>query len=239
MSDDLGLIKTYRNRVMGIAAGVMVYAIAGGSVSTVEKDSSAEVTLFGVKLLFSRPDWLVWAAVILLVYFWWRHTQLTFPFRKKFITRVYGNIIISKRMISKVNLGVEGCDDIIQSDYDYGVEVKRKDITQQANEQGLDYIIKVKNVGFLTYEVNLFEISSWQLAYCLDRGEFYELNTHSKTRRFETKSFFDRFLMSFHYWASFISLAIKDPDFTDAFFPDIIAALTVLTFSLNKISTFI
>lgn len=235
MSEESGLIKNYRNRVMGIAAGLMVYTIAGGSVSTVEKESSAEVTLFGVKLLFSRPDWLVAAAVMLLVYFWWRHYQLISPFRKDFVNRVYRNIIVSKGLVDKVNLGLEGGDDIVQSDSDYGVEVKRKDITRDEYEKGLDYIIKVKNSGFLTYEVTLFEISSWQLQYHLDRGTVSSDFAHSKTKRFETSRLSDRLQLSFYYWRSFVSLAIKQPDFTDAYIPEIIAAIAVVLFFLERI----
>lgn len=239
MPEDLGLIKTYRNRVMGIAAGVMVYAIAGGSVSTVEKDSLAEVTLFGVKLWFSRPDWLVCATVMLLIYFWWRHSQLILPFRKDFATKVYKNIIFPHKLMGKVNLGVEGNDDILQSEYEYGVEVKRRDVTREDYEDGKDYIIKVKPIGFLKYEINLFEISSWQLDYHLERGEVSSQMTCSKTKRFETKELCDRLSLSYLYWKSFISLAIKKTDFTDAFLPDIITAIAIITFSFNKLLQFL
>lgn len=235
MFEESGLITTYRNRVLSISAGLMVYAIAGGSVSTVDKDSAAEITLFGVKLLFSRPSWLIWAALILVVYFWWRHYQLTTKDKNHFYDEVYRNIIIPSSVVEKIKSGDGGCDDVIQSDYNYGIEVKRGDVTREDIECERDNMVYIKKIGLARYELTMFKLSSYAFDYHVRHGRLNYFNSHADTISFETKRLVDRIQMFFLHSRAFVSLSLKSPSFTDAILPDILTVMAIFIVIINSI----
>ncbi|MFB2927566.1 hypothetical protein [Aeromonas hydrophila] len=240
MLEETGLITTYRNRVLSISAGLMVYAIAGGSVSTVDKDnaseSAAEITLFGVKLLFSRPSWLVWAALILVVYFWWRHYQLTTKNKCRFYEDVYRNIVIPSSVVDKITkYGDAGCDDIVQSEYNYGIEVKRDDITRDDIECYRDNIVLIKKLGLAKYELTMFKLSSYAFDYHVRHGRLNDFNSQADTVSFETKRLVDRAQMFLLHCRAFVSLSLNSPSFTDAILPDILTFMSVFVVIINSI----
>jgi len=233
MTDESGLIKTYRSRVIGISAGLIVYAIAGGAISTAQNSDSAEITLFGVKLFFHRPDWLVWAAVVALLYFWWRHFQLITVDRNRFYQDVYSNALIPQSIVKKIESGVTGSDDIIQTDYDYGVEARRGDITVADVDSWKDYIVMIKCTGFIRYSFTMFKISSWHLEQYFEEKRPYHFETWGETRSYDTKRFHERVHVFLIYLRSYVSLMLKSPRFADAVLPDIMVVLSVATVILN------
>ncbi|MBM0511424.1 hypothetical protein [Aeromonas hydrophila] len=240
MFEETGLITTYRNRVLSISAGLMVYAIAGGSVSTVDKnsttESAAEITLFGVKLLFSRPGWLIWAALMLVVYFWWRHYQLTTKNKGRFYDEVYRNIVISSSIVDKITkYGNAGCDDIVQSEYNYGIEVIRGDITRDDMECGQDNIVFIKKIGLAKYELTMFELSSHSFDYHVRHGQLNYFNGQADTVSFETERLIDRVQVFLLHCRAFVSLSLNSPSFTDAILPDILTFMSVFVVIVNSV----
>lgn len=67
---DKDLERQYRKNLMVVASIVLIYSIAGGKMA-------ADLSMFGAKLQFSRPDLLEWAMVALMCFFWWRHWQVS------------------------------------------------------------------------------------------------------------------------------------------------------------------
>ena len=234
MSDESELIKTYRNRVIGISAGLMVYAIAGGAVSTVKNSDSTEITLFGVKLFFHHPDFLVWAAVATLLYFWWRHFQIITVDRNRFYQDVYSNMIIPGSIVKKIEAGLKGSDDIVLTDYDYGVEARRGDITEADVDSWKDYIVMIKCTGLIKYTFTMFKISSWHLEQYFEERNSHVFETWGETRSYDVRRFHDRAHVFLIYLRSFLSLMLKSPKFADAVLPDIMVVLSVVIFLLNE-----
>lgn len=51
MTDDKDLERQYRKNLMVVASLVLMYSIAGGQMTS-------DLSMFGAKLTFSRPEWL-------------------------------------------------------------------------------------------------------------------------------------------------------------------------------------
>lgn len=103
MATDAEMEELYRKRLMIMATGILIFVIAGGSLSSADKNTNAtEIIIFGVKLIFSRPNWLEWAALAVMGYFWWRHQQFSLEENEKLKTQVFEGTRIGRRIAAKV-----------------------------------------------------------------------------------------------------------------------------------------
>lgn len=78
---DKDLERQYRKNLMVVASIVLIYSIAGGEMGDA-------ITMLGANLKFSRPDWLEWAMVTVMCFFWWRHFIVSKGIRKEMISTV-------------------------------------------------------------------------------------------------------------------------------------------------------
>lgn len=110
MADDKDLERQYRKNLMVVASIVLIYSIAGGKMA-------ADLSMFGAKLQFSRPDWLEYAMVAVMCFFWWRHWQVSLDDRNRFLNAILSGVNlkwIDDRLLEPNNLHVELRDYIDQ-----------------------------------------------------------------------------------------------------------------------------
>ncbi len=90
VSTNAELEQLYRKRLMVLATGILIFVIAGGSLSVADVTSNTtEIVVFGVKVLFSRPNWLEWAALAVMGYFWVRHQQFSYDEKNGCLIRYF------------------------------------------------------------------------------------------------------------------------------------------------------
>ncbi|AXY01213.1 hypothetical protein D1115_08410 [Vibrio alfacsensis] len=70
------MAQSYRKSVFLTASLLFVYTIAGGSIQ-------GELSLFGATFKFSRPEYLEYLGVALVVFFTWSHWQVSDAARKE------------------------------------------------------------------------------------------------------------------------------------------------------------
>lgn len=95
--------EMYRKRLMIVATGIVIFVIAGGSLSSVAPAQNAtEITLFGVRLLFKNAKFLEWAAIAVMGYFWLRHQQFSFEVRNDLKNQIFNGISICRTASERV-----------------------------------------------------------------------------------------------------------------------------------------
>lgn len=95
MTDDKDLERQYRKNLMVVASLVLMYSIAGGQMTS-------DLSMFGAKLNFSRPEWLEYAMVFVMCFFWWRHWQVSKPIRKDMFENSLRGFVLPSFMNERV-----------------------------------------------------------------------------------------------------------------------------------------
>ncbi|MFM5226535.1 hypothetical protein ACET93_15335 [Aeromonas veronii] len=102
VSTNSELEQLYRKRLLVLATGILIFVIAGGSLSVADVTSNTtEIVVFGVKLLFSRPSWLEWSALAVMGYFWLRHQQFSADERETLKQEIYDGIKIRRSVVER------------------------------------------------------------------------------------------------------------------------------------------
>ncbi len=95
--------ELYRKRLMVVATGILIFVIAGGSLSSVAPaQNSTEITIFGVRLLFKNAKFLEWAGIAVMWYFWLRHQQFSFEVRSDLKNQIFNGISICRTATERV-----------------------------------------------------------------------------------------------------------------------------------------
>lgn len=76
---------SYRKNLMIVAAMISIYSIAGGGFSS-------ELEIAGAKLNFTKPQFLEYTSIIMLIFLWWRHLLVSQEIRRQFLETVVNQV---------------------------------------------------------------------------------------------------------------------------------------------------
>ncbi|WP_324046014.1 hypothetical protein [Aeromonas caviae] len=210
MAEDKDLERQYRKNVMVLASIVFIYSVAGGQMST-------ELSLFGAKLTFSRPEWLEYAMLAMLCFFWWRHCQISEETRGEHLKKVYNNFRLHgwvyKRLMcdgqksTQVKYDSEGWDRI------YGVPVNRDDECGRIELYWMRRTLFGGRIAYMDFANNT------------DEDPWHEREIVISPSM--------RLLMFIKYFRSSVVVIYRDPEFGDGVLPTIFFVLASASWVLN------
>ncbi|WP_323900295.1 hypothetical protein [Aeromonas caviae] len=206
MTDDKDLERQYRKNLMVVASLVLMYSIAGGQMTS-------DLSMFGAKLTFSRPEWLEYGMVFLMCFFWWRHWQVSKFTRATIKDTALHNVVLPSYVYERIKIKLcekFGCD---QDKYVVGPSIYGTEIAE-ANSPFSDsgIIFHLTGVGFISVR---FTGGSEVFCFKLD---------------------FTWLIASFHYRKTWVYNAIHQTQFGDAMLPTITATIAISAYILQKIN---
>ncbi len=224
MATDTEMEELYRKRLMIVATGILIFVIAGGTLSSAGQNiNSTEIIIFGMKLIFSRPNWLEWAALAIMVYFWWRHQQFSLDERVKLRAQVFEETRISQRISVKVHKA-ETTNYHDPGYYDgkfWSVRYYRGALGELIEEHEPYY-----------YPISVNVISALNVIVCvtlIDRDT--EEVVGWKIER--VSGFIEHMQFYFAYIASYLKCAYKYPAFCHAKLPSWLACTSAISYLAN------
>lgn len=194
---------------MVAASIVLIYSIAGGQMSS-------DLSMLGAKLKFSRPEWLEYAMLSIMIFFWWRHWQISHDIR--------GNI--SQIVFKKCRLS---CSSIR-----YAINNKVKSpfsvISVSLASKPSAYLIGLSENSSIYSEVQLNSLHP----IAIDFGSFNTYFNCDERQLFEY-SLRAKLFVSLDYLRAYVACAIKFPDFGDGVLPNLISFVACITYIASKI----
>ncbi|HHQ4786445.1 hypothetical protein ACSZND_22455 [Aeromonas hydrophila] len=225
MSDnsDSDMEQLYRKRLMILATCILIYVIAGGALVGVGA-GGAEIQLLGAKLVFYRPKWLEYAAIIVMVYLWLRHKQFSSHEREKLTKQVYGGLRISKRISDRL---FEMSPDPFVAWMAYQGSFHKVRYSSQfechLEEEHDEY----------SYPISVMISSPRGIVVCIDSYNVYskKANSWRVSNLIGFKEFFDFYLA---YARSYMICAFKYPEFCHAKLPSYLTWISIFIYFLNQ-----
>ncbi|MBL0612251.1 hypothetical protein JD508_18655 [Aeromonas jandaei] len=210
MSDEKDIERQYRKNLMLVASIVFIYSIAGGQISS-------ELSLFGAKLTFHRPEWLEYAMVVIMCFFWWRHCQVSVKVREEHLKKVYKNMRLHKWVFRRL---MRDGNKSAQVKYDsdgwariYGVP---KCLDDDGARVELYWLRRVFFGGYLAF---------------MDFAN--QSDDHPWHEREIKISLAMRFSLFISYLRSLIVVSYKDPEFGDGVFPTLLFIVSSIAWVQN------
>ncbi|WP_421242933.1 hypothetical protein [Aeromonas enteropelogenes] len=215
MESDVELERKYRNKVMLISSMLFIYSISGGQFMP-------EIGLWGSKVIFNSPENIVHAIAIIMIYFWWRHFQLSTKVRHEVKIQAYATMVIPiwMREVIRDKGAKNGCvlHEPINS-YPVGFEA-----TYEEKLPGEDYISLGANWFGLC---NIYLWVTYSNRYNPNDITSYEMYL---------KNLQERVSFVFIYWCSFVKNAFFKPNFADAILPSIVMLISLTSYLYNLIT---
>lgn len=205
MSVDKDLERQYRKNLMIVASLVLMYSIAGGQMTS-------DLSMFGAKLTFSRPEWLEYAMVFVMCFFWWRHWQVSKDIRNDIRNQAIHNAKLPNYVYEHIKIRLcdrFGCseDDYVVRPSIYGVEIAEKAIP--FSDSGT--VFNLTDVGFINV---IFSGGSETFEFKLDSTWC---------------------IASFKYRVAWVTNAIHQTQFGDAILPTLTSMAAITSYFLQKI----
>lgn len=210
---DKDLERQYRKNLMVVACIVLIYSIAGGQMGD-------DLTMLGAKLKFSRPDWLEYAMVAVMCFFWWRHWQVSAGIRKVHNRDAALGTRIPDRVVEHlIANGVSTTAFLYLDDPWFEVRVNRKFY----DEFG-------PSANYLLLLVKPFSVF-------LANAEYYDNQHHEPMsgKMVKVESMTHKVLIIIALLKSYISCAIKKPEFGDGLLPGFMSYAALCAWLLNKL----
>ncbi|MFQ2621907.1 hypothetical protein ACK3YV_03635 [Aeromonas caviae] len=218
--------ELYRKRLMVVATGILIFVIAGGSLSKADPNANAtEIVMFGVKLIFSRPNWLEWAALAVMGYLWLRHQQFSFEENEKLKAQVYENTRISRRISVKA-LGAESTYYHGPGDYEGKFRSVRyyrtawKELFDEHEPYNYPISICVSSFYKIIVCVTLIDRDS-------DRAVGWKME--------RVKGVVEHLQFYFSYAVSYLQCAYKYPEFCHAKLPSWLACISAISYLVSQL----
>ncbi|WFC15424.1 hypothetical protein [Aeromonas salmonicida] len=211
MEVDKDLERQYRNKMMIIATLIIVYSISGGSLSP-------DFSLAGAKLSFSAPQNLVRLAVVVMLFFWWRHRQITVDVRHKIKVDAYRGCYIPDYLLRKIRENGTRNGSAMHG-YSEGclVGVKLTDDDQYEHD-----FISVQVMWARLLHITIYVIHS-------SREDRRPTASYEMT----LTNFRDIIAIILPCWCSFARNAWSKPDFGDAILPTLVMVIAVISYLYN------
>lgn len=209
---DKDLERQYRKNLMVVASIVLIYSIAGGEMGD-------GITMLGANLKFNRPDWLEWAMMAVMCFFWWRHWQISSEIRKvHHMEASKGTLIPDKAIRHLVANGV------CSMSFWYSDEPW---LAARASSEFFDEYGPPE-----TY----FLLWSKPFEFWVAHAEYYDnhCNEPMRGKMVRIDAIRLRFLIFIALLKSYISCAIKKPEFGDGLLPGFISFAALCAWILNK-----
>lgn len=206
---DKDLERQYRKNLMVVASIVLIYSIAGGKMA-------ADLSLFGAKLQFSRPDLLEYAMVAVMCFFWWRHWQVSGWIRVDRMKRILASTKVAE--ITKETLSKLVIPEHITRKKEAGFILASINVTIP------------DEVSVIVEKVNLRAISLNLSFY------FNGMYDHVPvTLRFRDTPLGFMFIQC-SYFRAWITNAIEDTHFGDAILPSLTTISALIAYSCLKLA---
>lgn len=209
MSDNKDLERQYRKNLMVAASIVLIYSIAGGQMSS-------DLSMLGAKLKFSRPEWLEYAMLSIMLFFWWRHWQISHDIRSNMRQIVFYNLRLSRTSIKHA---------IMNKLREQPIEINRA-----FDDKSAMYQFKLSECNSVFSEVRLKSLRP----FGIDFGRFYT-NFDCDYSQLLEYSLRAKLFVLIDYLRTYVVCAIKFPDFGDGILPNLISFVACITYIASKI----
>lgn len=212
MTNGAELEAKYRNKLMLIASLIIIYSVSGGALP-------GEFSFLGAKLLFKHPANLELAALIVMLFFWWRHRQCSIEIRNKIKADAYEAMEIPLWLRTKINADGYRDGSVLfehRDGYSVGVEVEYEE------QFGGDTIN-----GYAKWS-GLFNIDVWIIYGSRDNSYL------PSSRDLNLNEWKCRWAFMWRYWFSYLKNSWRIPDFGDAVLPTIVMMIALTSYLLNK-----
>lgn len=226
MASNAEMEELYRKRLMIVATGILIFVIAGGSLSKAEPNTNAtEIVMFGVKLIFSRPNWLEWAALAVMGYFWLRHQQFSFEENEKLKAQVCEGTRISRRISVKA-LRAEAT--YYHGPGDYEGKFRSVSYYRTAREDLFD------EYESYNYPISICVSSIFRIIVCvtlIDR----ETDRAVGWKMERVKGVIEHLQFYLAYAVSYLKCAYKYPEFCHAKLPSWLACISAISYLTSQL----
>ncbi|MGL4206394.1 MAG: hypothetical protein ACRCRW_09805, partial [Aeromonadaceae bacterium] len=203
------LERQYRKNLMVAASIVLIYSIAGGQMSS-------DLSMLGAKLKFSRPEWLEYAMLSIMIFFWWRHWQISHDIRDN-ITQ----IVFEKCRLSCASIRY-AINDKVKSPFSV--------ISVSLARNPSAYLISLSENSSVYSEVRLnslhpivIDFGSLNTYFNCDERQLFEYPLRAKL------------YVSLDYFRAYVVCAIKFPDFGDGVLPNLISLVSCIAYIASKL----
>ncbi|MGL6576508.1 hypothetical protein ACSZOM_10195 [Aeromonas hydrophila] len=199
--------ENYRKNLMIVATIISIYSIAGGGFDS-------ELAIAGAKLKFSNPQYLEYASIVVLLFFWWRHWLVSVELRDEFNEHVNRQVTIPVSIVRLIERNA------------YGEDVKPFDIISGRHWNTFP---EIENASF---KEMCFSHFMYSLADVDDEGR-----NRSYTFKFSFKSNPRNFcLVNYLYRKSWLKSVLLNTSFGDSILPSIITLVAIATYAINVIT---
>ncbi|MDM5083736.1 hypothetical protein OB925_02510 [Aeromonas rivipollensis] len=198
----------YRKNLMIVAATVSIYSIAGGGFDS-------ELVIAGAKLKFTKPQYLEYASIIVLLFLWWRHWLVSHTGRQLF----NHSLVCRAAAPNEVKAKAESI-----------LTVKTLDLCKELG-RGVFYKHYILD-GVFVHSIGFFRVS-YHINYSLESTSVIEPEVISSSIFAEPIAFVKA---NFNYRKEWLRLVLFDTYFGDAILPSIMTLIAIITYSYNYIT---
>lgn len=209
MSDNKDLERQYRKNLMVAASIVLIYSIAGGQMSS-------DLSMLGAKLKFSRPEWLEYAMLSIMIFFWWRHWQISHDIRDNMNQIVFDNLRLSCTSIKYA---------VMNKLREQPIEIKRAFYSKPTM-----YQFNLSECESVFSDIRLKSLRP----IAIDFGCFYS-KFYGDYNQFSKYSLRAKLFVLLDYLRTYIVCAIKFPDFGDGILPNLVSVVACIAYIASKI----
>jgi hypothetical protein len=208
---DKDLERQYRKNLMVVASIVLIYSIAGGKMA-------ADLSMFGAKLQFSRPDWLEWAMVVVMCFFWWRHNQVSADLRARQRSMALRKMVLPNMVLDDLFQTKNGNPPYLEGDDRWDEVCASRQYHEEFGPISRFYILYTRP----------FYIS-------VGSGEFYARGDVEPFDGWQTSihKVHHKLSILFAYVCSYVRYAFKSPEFGDGILPSLVTLAALLAWSFN------
>ena len=202
-----GVEENYRKNLMLVASIISIYSIAGGGFDS-------ELAIAGAKLKFSNPQYLEYASIVVLLFFWWRHWLVSVELRDEFNNHVNRNVITPNFIVELIEKRA------------YGKNVKEFDILSDRYWNGSPNISDALfyKLGFLQFMYVLPHVDKEGR----EKSYKYEFNFKSNPKIF--------LLVNYAYRKAWLKSVLLNKYFGDAILPSVVSVIALTTYIYNYLS---
>lgn len=212
---DQDVESSYRKNLMIVAAIVSIYSIAGGRFDS-------ELVIAGAKLTFTKPEYLEYSSIVVLIFLWWRHWLVSHALRNEFQAQTYENSITPRR-VSALARG------IYENESRLALDEARKNNPAGKNTE-LSYQGKVEHEKESLEYIGLF-YAKYNLSYYLALREVSsEMNVTCVSH------FYTFFLANLSYRIAWIKQIIFNTQFGDAILPALMMFIAIISYGVNVLT---
>ncbi|MFQ2209959.1 hypothetical protein D3C80_1280750 [compost metagenome] len=195
--------SSYRKNLMIVAAIISIYSIAGGGFNS-------ELEISGAKLTFTKPEYLEYTSIVVLIFLWWRHWLVSFELRDAFKHQVKSEMGSPPNCIVKL----------------MAVRVHGNEATAFKTKLNQLYSFAPDVTKAVFYNINLLGFS-------------YKMNVDGKVEfySYNIKGNFIEFLVvNAIYRKAWVKSVLFKTHFGDAILPSIITLVAITTYTINFIT---